>query len=357
VTRPTSIAFAVFAFLFGACNPMLPAPALAPPPAQAHDTEQSHLLLFPQSDAESLLGRAAQRSPDGTWTIADARAPGCEISVRHEKASFHTSRQVAAHSMTSIAGGYAKVVSIEAKFGRKNTASIDIDNTEILRADTRGACGALVVDTVFVGHGKRSLDASAEAGGHADVKAGLVNASPTVESGQSQSDALAWRDDQAYGYDVRENTKVEPLDIRVSMPSVVSEGDNVEVRFESDRPAWLVVYYIDANQHADVLWPSNEEPAPRVASDAPAVLPSAKERAKDFVIKAALLKPGIATRETLVVYGFADKGDFDTLKPSAGSENANGPTYAAELTRKLQYVPMNRWSRAVIGYVIQPKKM
>jgi hypothetical protein len=348
------------ALLLGAaalgCTPAPPPPALAPAPLAAHDTEQAHLLLFPEADAEALLGRAVQRSSDGSWTLADARAPGCEVAARREKASFHTSRKVDAHSMTTLAGGYAKLVSLEVRFGRQNTADIDIDNTEILRADTRGACGEMVVDTVFVGHGRRSISASAVASGNGEVNAGLVHATPAVDTGQSQADALVWDDDQAYGFSVRENAKSEPLELRVFLPSIVTEGDDVRIRFEAARPAWLVVYYLDAAGHADVLWPSNEEPAPRAAPGEVTLLPSERERAQGFRLKAALLKPGTASREMLVVYGFADRRDFDALKPSAGGENADGPTYAAELTRKLQAVPMSRWSRAVVGYVIEAKK-
>lgn len=339
-----------------ACAPTPPPPVLAPAPPTAGDTEQAHLLLFPESNAESLLGRAVQHASDGSWTIADARAPGCEVSVTHERAQFHTTRKVDAHSMTSIAGGYAKLISIEAKFGRKNTADIDIDNSEILRADMRGACGQLVVDTVFVGHGRRSIEASAEAGGQADVNVGVVSAAPKVDTGQSQVDAIQWNDDQAYGFGLRENAKVEPLDVRVGIPSIIDEGDNVSARFEADHDAWLVVYYIDASGHADVLWPSNEESEPHVGPGAPATLPSERERAQGIHYKVTLLKPGQPSRETLVVYAFADKGDFDAMKPAAGSENADGAAYAAELTKKLQSVPMSRWSRAVVGYVIQPKQ-
>jgi hypothetical protein len=334
----------------------LPPPDLHAAPAASHDTDQSHLLLFPEADAESLLGRAVQKSADGSWTIADARAPGCEVNATHEKASFHTSRKIDAHSMTSLAAGYSKIVSIEAKFGRQNTADIDIDNTEILHADTRGACGELVVDTVFVGHGKRNITASAVAAGSADVHVGVVSAAPGVDTGQSQADSISWPNDQAYGFSVRENAKVEPLEVRVGVPSILDEGDNVSARFEAAAPAWLVVYYIDAGGHADVLWPSNEEPEPHAGPGAPAILPSEHERSQGIHYTATLLKPGQPSRETLVVYAFADKRDFDAMKPAAASENADGPAYAAELTKRLQAVPISRWSRAVVGYVIQPKK-
>jgi hypothetical protein len=344
------------ALAISACTPTVPPPALTPPPAEAHDTEQSHLLLFPEADAESLLGRAAQRGADGSWTLADTRAPGCEVKATREKAAFHTSRKLEAHSMTTLAGSYAKLVSIEVKFGRRVAADIAIDNTEVLKADMRGACGDLVVDTVFVGHGKRSIKASAEAGGHADVRAGLFSAAPDVDAGQSQADDLAWKDDQAYGFSVRENAKVEPLEVHIDLPSLIDEGSNVTARFDAGKPAWLVVYYIDGHGHADVLWPSNEEPEPRVAPGAPAILPSARESSRGIAYKATLLQPGQPARETLVVYAFADKRDFDAMKPAAAAENADGPTYAAELTKKLQNVPMSRWSRSVIAYEIQPKR-
>jgi hypothetical protein len=184
----------------------------------------------------------------------------------------------------------------------------------------------------------------------------MVSASPGVQTGQSQSDALSWSEDQAYGFSVHENAKVEPLEVRVSVSSILDEGQNVTARFEVARQAWFVVYYIDGAGHADVLWPSNEEPAPSAAAGAPAVLPSERERAQGIHYRATLLHPGQPSRETLVVYALGDRRDFDALKPAAGGENADGPAYAAELTRKLQGVPMSRWSRAVVGYVIQPKK-
>ena len=339
-----------------ACSPTLPPPTLAPAPDTARDTDQNHLLLFPEANAESLLGRAVMRSADGVWTIAEARAPGCEVQVTHEKAQYHSSRKVDAHSMTSLAGGYAKVLSLELKCGRQNTASVDIDNSEILRADTRGGCGDLVVDTVFVGHGKRSIAASAEAGGGASVQAGLVSASPSVDTGQSQTDAIEWKDDQAYGFTVRQDAKTEPLNLRVGLPSIIDEGTNVTAQFQADSEAWIIVYYVDATGHGDVLWPSNEEPAPHVAPGAPAILPSDNERSQGLHIKAGLLKPGQPSREMLVIYAFADKRDFDALKPNAGSDSTDGLAYAAELTKKLGDIPISRWSRAQVSYVIQPKR-
>jgi len=343
------------ALAVAACTPVVPPPALEKPPANTQSTDQATLLLFPQADGESLLGRAVQISEDGGFTIADARAPGCEVVTRSEKAAFHTSRKVDTHSMTSLAAGYSTFVAIQAKFGRTTKAEIDVDNTEILHADTRGACGENVIDTVFVGRGRRSITQSAAASGGADVHVGLVNGSPKIDTEQSQAGGLEWKEDQAYGFTFTKNAKAEPLRVRVTIPSILMDGQALEVRFESEKPAWLVVYYIDSTNHADVLWPSNEEPEPYVAPNKPATLPSARERAAKIAIKAALAKPGVASRETLVVYAFADNRDFDSMKPRTGADSADGAAFAAELTKRLAGIPMSRWSNAVMGYVIQPK--
>src|SRR4051794_27730994 len=75
-------------------------PDLPDKPAEAGRTEQSNLLLFPHSAAEELLGRAVRTTTDGKWTIADARAPGCEVAVQKEVAVYTTKRQVDLRSMT-----------------------------------------------------------------------------------------------------------------------------------------------------------------------------------------------------------------------------------------------------------------
>jgi hypothetical protein len=334
---------AILGFL-AACSPAVSPPSppsTASRPSAIHDSSQAHLLLFPESNAESLLGRAVQRSADGSWTLADARGPRCDVSVTKEKAEFHASRAVDERSMTSVAGGYAKVVSLEANLGRESTADVDVVNTSILRAELGGVCGDLVVDTVFVGHGKRTFE---------------PGAAPAVGTGRSRSGAMSWDDEQAYGVGVRENAKTAPLDLRVELPATMDEGTEVTARFEVKQPAWLVVYRIDASGRAAVLWPSSTEPEPEATPETPAVLPSDKERAQNVHVPAQLLEPGQPARETLVVYAFADQQDFDAMKPAAGSQSDDGAGYAAELTMRLQHLPMSQWSRAVVGYVVQPKK-
>jgi hypothetical protein len=139
----------------------------------------------------------------------------------------------------------------------------------------------------------------------------------------------------------------EIVDVRVTLPSVVTEGDEVEIGLESTRDAWIVVYLVDAEGKSEVLWPSAEEPAPHVTPNARLVLPTPKEKQQGFKLRAALAKPGQRAQETLVVYALADKRDFDALKPSVG---------ASELTKKLHALPLARWSRSITGYAIEPKR-
>src|SRR5262249_9491472 len=150
-----------------------------------------------------------------------------------------------------------KLIGVEAKLGHANSADIDITNTEILRADTRGPCGDVIVDTVFVGHGKRTLLATAERGGK--VTALIPRAGPEGVSSEASAkvlDATEWADDQAYGFNYKKLGSDAALDLEVSFPTSVKEGEHVEVKFATNKKAYLVVYYVDSEGKGDVLWPS-----------------------------------------------------------------------------------------------------
>jgi hypothetical protein len=71
-------------------------------------------------------------------------------------------------------------------------------------------------------------------------------------------------------------------------------------------------------------------------------------------LRPALRTQGKAANETLVIYAFTEKGDFETLKPPPGSYQRAGAAYAAELTSKLSAIPMRRWARTTVSYVIEP---
>ncbi|MBI5533379.1 MAG: DUF4384 domain-containing protein [Deltaproteobacteria bacterium] len=341
----------------GSCKPSTPVgPEPPAPPTTTQQTQQSNLLLFPMAEAEDLLGRAVHATPEGGWTIAEARAPGCEVSVRKTKAEFSTRRQVNLHDMTSVSVGFAKFVGFEAKYGRSVVADIQIDNTEILKADTRGTCGDLIVDSVFVGRGRRLLSLSSEVGGKAGVTISGVTPGAEHSSGSNIIDTTEWKTDQAYGFSTRKVANVQPLDVTVRLPSTVQDGELVDISVETSRKAYLVVYYLESDGKAELLWPSNEEPEPTAEPGRAAPIPSQKEKMAGISIKAALRNPAEEAREMLVVYAFTEKGDFDRLKPAVGSSDTNGAAYAAQLTRRIGDIPMSRWSRSLTSYVIAPKK-
>ncbi len=317
---------------------------------------QGRLLAFPHADAEGLLGRAV--TPEGGgFRIAESRAPGCEVLVRRTKAQFNARRESSISELASVGAGYQQLVALQAKYGKQTQASLELENSEILEADLRGPCTGTVITKIFVGRGKRRLFAASQTAASAQV-AGPVKVSPEVASSSDNLDEIAWVADEAYAFDVRElgSAAEEALQVDVRLPSIVSEGEEIEVAFESARDAYLVVLYVDSDGKGEVLWPSNEEPAPKVPAGRRVVLPSAAEKAAGIHIRPTLAKPGVQAREQLFVYAFADRRDFDLAKPSAGTSAADGMKYADELVKKLAHVPASRWSRTVLGYTIQPKK-
>lgn len=345
----------VLAFLVPGCGGKTAPLAVPDKPPEATRTEQAHLLLFPVEDGESLLGRQVKITPDGAWTIAASRAPGCEVRVKRQKSAYAVRRQVDVENLTTVSAGLARLVSLEGRFGRANKADIEIENTEILQAETRGPCGGVIVDGVFLGHGKRKLTASAQVGGGVSGQIGIASPGVSTNSLREVVDETSWLSDQAYGFSYKKLDETKPLDLEIGMPLAVTEGDAVEVKITTTSPAYLVAYYIDAEGRGDVLWPSNEEPTPMAAPDKPAVLPSERERSQGITIRAALKAPGTPAREMLAVYAFAEKADFVRLAPGLNGNSADGAAYAAELTNKLEGVPLHRWSRAIVSYRILPK--
>jgi hypothetical protein len=316
---------------------------------------QGRLLAFPHADAEGLLGRAVTSEQGGGFRIAESRAPGCEVLVRRTQAQFSSRRESSIADLATVGVGYQQLLALQAKYGKQTQASLELQNSEILEADLRGPCTGTVITKIFVGRGKRRLFAASQTAGSAQVL-GPVKLSPEVESKSDNLDEIVWTADEAYAFDVRDlgSTADEVLQIDVRLPSIVSEGEEIEVAFESARDAYLVVLYVDSEGKGEVLWPSNEEPAPKVPADRRVVLPSPAERAAGIRIRPTLAKPGIEAREQLFVYAFADRRDFDLAKPSAGTSAADGTKYADELVKKLAHVPASRWSRTVLGYTIQP---
>lgn len=334
--------------------------ALPPPPTpeqgeRSHTLEQGHLLLFPSDDAQGLLARPVRVTEDGAWSIGDARGSGCEVQVRREPSAYHVRRRVKLASLTAVSGNFGKLLGIEAGFGNATEADIDIQNTSVLSADTRGDCDQVYVDRVFVGKGRRKLLASAGAG--AKVNLGFTGApSAGVDSTSVVVDETAWDSEQAYAFTYRQAGADTGMTVSASVPSSLSDGQELSLRIEADQKAFLVVYYRDADGKGQVLWPSQQEDAPQVAPGAPAFLPSERERRAGVRLMAQLGDPAKAARETLIVYALRDEADYRRVRPAPGSEFADGAAAAAELTAKIDELPLSRWTRYVQSYVISPKE-
>jgi hypothetical protein len=337
-------------------------PTLPPPPtpehsAESRELEQGHLLLFPSNAPEELLARPVRLTEDGAWSIADARGPDCEVSVRTVPSRYRVRRRVELESLTAFSGSFGKLLGIEAGFGSATEADVDIENTAVLKADTRGNCDQVFVDQVFVGTGRRKLLAKADAAANATLAvSGIPGGSAGVDSKSVVVDETAWDSPQAYAFTYREAGSDRGLTLRVDMPSTVKVGDEVTLRVESDRDAYLVVYYRDASGKGAVLWPSRQEPSPQVRTGVPTFLPSTNERRAGVRLVAALAEPGSVARETLIVYAFGDEGDFRRVSPPPGATFEDGGQAAAELTARMDQLPLSRWTRSIVSYVIMPEE-
>lgn len=341
--------------LISACaNPTLPPPPTPEHGSQSRELEQGHLLLFPSDDAEGLLARPVRITEDGAWSIGDARGSSCEVSVRREPSAYHVRRRVKLASLTAVSGNFGKLLGIEAGFGSATEADIDIQNISVLTADTRGDCDEAYVDRVFVGKGRRKLLASADAQAKASV---AVTGAPSagVDASSVVIDETAWDSEQAYAFTYRTAAADTGLTLDVAVPAAVTDGQELSLRISADQKAFLIVYFRDATGKGQVLWPSPQEDAPQVVAGTPAFLPSERERRAGVRLQAALVDPNTAARETLVVYALRDEADYRRVRPAAGAEFPDGAAAAAELTAKIDELPLNRWTRYVQSYVIYPK--
>lgn len=148
----------------------------------------------------------------------------------------------------------------------------------------------------------------------------------------------------------------ERLKVDADVPPRIVEGSVVGVRIKTSCEAWLVVLDVEDGGAASVIWPSTEEPAPHAAPGAPAHLPSAAEARAKTHIEAQLRDPEVASRETLVVFAFTDRADFNKLKPAPQTTRSDGATYLEELRRAFAAVPEERRAELSARFVIEPRK-
>lgn len=330
-----------------ACTPTPPElpEGFAAKVGQVEAPEGEHLLLYPTGDAEGLLGREVQLSEDGGWTIADSRSAGCEVSVQKSESQYEREYVANLKSIASISAGYADLVSLGAKYGSSIEARANVKNSYVLVADLRGSCGSRVVDSVRVGTGERTIQRSAEVGGGAKVNVEGVPIGAGAEDKAEVGGKFAWQNPQGYAFTYKEFEATEPIGLSIQAPTRIEEGSHFEIAISAKKQVWLVVFFLESDDRGGVLIPMNGIPEAMVPAGGTYRLPPAR---------AVLRQAGVAARETLIVYAFTERADFESLKPAIGTWEADAAKYAADLTKKLSSVPIRRWDRTVLSYVIEP---
>ena len=311
----------------------------------------THFLLEPTADAEELLGRAVHISKSGGWTIADERAPGCQVRVKRAQAEYEKSYRIGLGDMTAMSGGYTELLKLEARYGRSVEAAMTIQNLETLTADTEGPCGEVIVKSVRVGTGERRLVRKADAAAKGHVGKGAATISGGREAATDVADEMRWSSPQAYAFAYERSKQSKAFNFEAEVEPAIKDGEEVRFVFKASADAFLVIFFLEANGVGTVLYPHAELPVVRIKAGEALTLPSAGETP----IKASLRDPKTAARETIVVYAFTTREDFDQFKPSAIGEGDDAVVYAATLTKALSSVPISRWARTTIGYEIQPK--
>lgn len=309
----------------------------------------THFLLEPTGDAESLLGRQVQVSSKGAWTIADERAPGCEVRVKRSASKYKKKYRVGLGDLTAFSGGYADMLRLEARYGRSVEAEFEIANAETLTADIEGPCGDVIVKSVRVGSGFRRMVRKASGSAKGRAGKGPLGLEGGREAETEALDSMEWGDPQAYAFAYDRVAKQKSFSFELSVPDKLTEGDPVRFQFEASQTAYLIIYVLEESGAGGVLYPNGTLALPVVEPKAPLILPTPEQG-----IQAQLRDPKTPARETLVVYAFTQREDFDRLKPSAIGEG-DAVEYAAKLTAALAQVPISRWARATATYEIVPK--
>ncbi|MDC0720737.1 hypothetical protein [Nannocystis bainbridge] len=313
-------------------------------------SSDTHFLLEPTGDAEALLGRQVRVTTAGAWTIADERAPGCEVRVKESSSSYKKKYRVGLGDLTAFAGGYMDMLKLEARYGRSVEAEYEIQNVKTLTADTDGPCGEVIVKSVRVGSGFRKLVRSAEGAAKGRVGKGGIGVQGGREAATEALDSMEWGDPQAYAFSYDRAAQQKQFDFWVKMPEKFVDGERVHFEFSASETAYLIVIALEETAAGGVVYPSDSVPLPTIKGKASLVLPTPDEKA----IAASLRDPNTPARETLVVYAFTHREDFDRFKPAA-MDAGEGLAYADKLEKALAQVPISRWSRVTKSYEIVPK--
>ncbi|HEX5657954.1 MAG TPA: DUF4384 domain-containing protein [Polyangiales bacterium] len=309
-------------------------------------------LLRPVIDPQDLIGRAVELRPDGKWTIADERAPGCMVEIKRSAAEVHEHNRSYVRGVAALEADYLNVAQLSGDSSEIRQVDFDVQQSEILQARIVGPCGADVVTTVYVGRGKQGFLGSRHRSVGAEVGVEGFGLQAGAEEQLETVDEIAWQTPMAYAFEHRQFSSAQALHLSTNLPSHLDEGWRLELAIKASRPAYLIVFGVDASGAHSLLWPSNEEQAPLATADVPAEFPSQSERAAGYSYRLKL-PAGTVTPvgESLLVYGFSERGDFEAMHPNRLGGDAR---YAEKLKENVASIPPARWARYEFHYDVRP---
>lgn len=347
--------WALLLVAFTACGGRVGAPELPIVGAHASAAPQGTLLLYPEPSPQRLLGHAVTHTANGTATIEQDVAPGCDVQIHRAPNVVKFNRVTELREATLLGGGYATIASLEAKWGKELKTAVSATNAEVVRAELSGPCGDEVVSEVFVGTGERTILRSAEVGG--TLQTGGLGATAKADTDRSVRalDSIKWTDPQVYAFNTRHMAGASLFDVDVRVPPRIVEGDKVSIDITTSEDAFLVVYYVGADGKADVILPANEDPRPATKKATPFSIPSAAQAAAGVSFRAQLADKTKPQKDRLLVYAFRSEGDFKLVRNSI--EQAGGEAQKVEmlLEARLSGIPTQRWGKRIVTYEILPR--
>lgn len=338
--------------MLSGCTEGTPSLLAAPTPPQLH-LREANVLLRPVPGGEELLGREVRPTEPGGVRIAPELAPGCRVEISRRATAAHERNHVRVRSYATLGADYAKLIQVGFDASSIEAVELDVQQSAVLTASLAGPCGARVITTVYVGLGEQTFYGRAQDASHAS--AGIKGFGAEAKAGGEHriGDSIRWDTPSAYAFEERNFDPSAQLILRAALPSTLTEGQLLQVSFSASRPAYLIVFGVDGAGNRELLWPSNEEPAPLASAEQPAIMPSQAERDAGYLYRLRLPEGTTqSTRESLVVYGLAEKGDFDLVHPQVLGA---GPDYEQQLRERLARIPMSRWSRYQFQYTVAPE--
>ena len=305
-----------------------------------------HLLIEPDGNPRSLLGRPVTLNAEGGVEIGEALAPDCDlVNVQEKKRGFDKTFHQETRKAAGFSADVANIASASAgyKGGTRIESAVYLEKELI--ADLRGTCGDMVVKSVKVGRrGRRTFQYWEQGGG--SVSAGWKNVS--LSGGGASADDIeakvTWGDDPkgfAFTIGPGPGTQAE-LNIRMPRPIVAGTPFSPTIDNNGERDLWLIVFSCDqANNKCRGILPSPSAPVEKIGAH-----------------QSKTLDPLVApepSSERLWVYGFPEEGDYKKFKPEDGDlGEAEFAEYALGLEDRLKPITAKRWINKPYRYTVLP---